>query len=349
MNRKLLIPVAVLLMVLASGCHRRPLYDPEDLVMVKVVVDVKAITNVTEDIYNDKIAVPSTETDMLRVMVYDPETKNLLTQSFVPFSNTNAYDEYGNRIFEGNLAISYGDYDFVIYNFDTPTTQIKNEPNENQILAYTPEISESGKTKYLGSRAGDYSNIAINEEPDHLMVAREHDIRVSPHDDIVVIETTAETIVDTYYIQIHVEGMQYATSGTAVITGLSPANYFGLNDRVEDPTAAVCFPLQFSTDERLPGENKDVLCAVFNTFGKVNDATSDLHVTFNVTDTAGNLQQRDINLDAVFKTEEAIEHHWLLIQETWEIINPQPGPTPSSGGFQPTVDDWEEEHGSIVL
>ena len=190
----------------------------------------------------------------------------------------------------------------------------------------------------------------IRYEPDHLVVAAEHNLRISPHDTLVIIQTEATTVVDSYYLQIHVEGMQYASSATAVITGLSPANHFGLGIRETNPPVDVAFDLLKSTDEKIPGENKDVLCAVFNTFGKIPDSDSELTVTFNVIDIAGNLQKFETSLNRTFLTEDAIERHWLLIDETWVIENPDPdGPSGGGGGFQPTVDDWEEEQGEIVL
>ena len=347
MNRLMRIILAALALTVAAACHRRPLVDPEDAVRIRVEVNIKAVSNVTTDIYNDKIPIPDLNTDMMRVMVYDPTSKNLMSQSFI---SNKTYDEEGNQVLSGTMNISFGTYDFLVYNFDTPTTQVKEESNENKVIAYTNEISNALKTKYLGTKAEeDYEDISINYEPDHLVVAREHDFFVAPHDTVIVINTEARTIVDTYYIQIHVEGMQYANSATAIISGLSPSNKFGLNERTVDPSAAVCFDMHMSTDEHLPGENKDVLCAVFNTFGKIEEISSDLHVTFNVIDTAGNLQQYDANLDHVFKTEDAIERHWLLIEDTWVIENPTPGPTPSNGGFQPKVDDWEEQQGEINL
>ena len=72
-----------------------------------------------------------------------------------------------------------------------------------------------------------------------------------------------------------------------------------------------------------------------------------------VFDTAGNLRQYTANLDDVFKTEEAILYHWLIVDESCLVIDiPDPGvnpPTPGNGGFQPQVDDWEEEEGTMVL
>lgn len=344
MSKRFLLAASLLCLALC-GCNRRPLEDMMEKIAIRVDVDVKAVSNVTCDVYNPKVPIPSTNTDMMRVMVYDPKSKNLLTQSFI----SNKTIENGDQVLSGMLNISYGNYDFVIYNFDTPTTQVSDENNEESIIGYTTEIPATMRTRFLGTKAEDFENVSVNYEPDHLMVAREHNLRVSPRDTLVVIRTTATSVVDTYYIQIHVEGMQYASSATAIISGLSPSNYFGINERTEKPTAAVCFDMMKSTDENIAGDNKDVLCAVFNTFGKVPDATSNLHVIFNVVDVAGNLQQKDINLDRIFKSQDAIEHHWLLIDETWTIVDPGHQTDQTSGGFKPVVDDWEEEHGDIVL
>lgn len=354
-KRLMQLVLAVLLVVLSAGCHRRPLVDMEEKIAIRVEVNIKAIANVTADIYNEHIPVPDLSTDMMRVMVYDTDTKNLLTQSFI---SNKSYNEDGSQVFSGDLNISYGTYDFLVYNFDTPTTQVSYEQNENSILAYTEDISPAMRSSFLNmTKDGQddvndnnlYEDLEIIYEPDHLVVAREKDLRVSPHDTVVVISTVATTIIDTYYLQIRVKNMQYASSATAVISGLSPSNKFGLNQRTQNPATGECFNLYKSTDERITSGNKDVLCALFNTFGKIPEATSDLYVTFNVVDTGGNLQQKTVNLDTVFQTEDAIKRHWLLIDLEWELQPPQNQETSTSGGFQPRVDDWEQEQGTIVL
>lgn len=351
MNKRFMSILLVLALALPMvSCHRRPLVDMHEKIEIRVKVNIKAISNITENVYNPRIPVPKPSTDMMRVMVYDPESKNLLTQSFI-FDKV--VDENGEEMLSGKLDINYGNYDFVIYNFDTPTTLVKDENNENKILAYTSEIPPSIRSTYFSTKADDtdYDSMLIDYEPDHLMVAREHDYRISPHDTMVVINTTATTIIDTYYIQIHVENAQYMASdgAMAVITGLSPSNRFGLNLRTEDPSAAVVFDLQKSTDDKLPYANKDVICAVFNTFGKINSESSDLHVTFSVKDVSGKYQTFDTSLNDVFLTEDAIERHWLLVNETFTLVPPVVGPTDGQGGFQPVVDDWEQEEGQITL
>ena len=358
--------LATLMILSAAGCHRRPLEDPSSAVRIRIKVNVKTVTNVNANIRTSVSVYGSTESlwapkvkqldpGTMRVLVYDPYTeKKLQPETFISEAG---YDEEGNKVFNGSLPISHGDYNFLVYNFDTPTTQVAHLENEESILAFTDEIPESLKTKYTktkdSSKAGDQpitDDISIRYEPEHLLVANEKNVRISPHDTLVVVKTEAFTVVDTYYLQVRIVGRQFASSATAVISGLSPSNRIGLNERTVDPSAAVIFDMVQGRDEALAGENKDVLCAVFNTFGKIPEVTSDLLVTFNITDTAGNLLQYPVNLDKVFDSELCHLYHWLIIDD-YIIEVPDPGtkPTPGGGGFQPQVDDWVEEEGTMVL
>ena len=354
--------VAIVLLA-AVACERRPLLDQSEAVRIKIKVNVKAVTNVNTNIRssvrlygtNTTLWDPKLEQldpQMMRVLVYDPDTEKLLAQSFITSTDV---DEEGNKVFNGNLGISHGNYNFLVYNFDTPTTQVTAENSEASILAYTNEIPSNLKAKYLGTKAEtDYEDMSIRYEPEHLLVANEKDVRISPHDTLVVVETVANTIVDTYYLQVRVKGLQFASSATAVISGLSPSNHIGYNERTIDPTAAVVFEMQKAQDLSLDGDNKDVLCAVFNTFGKIKETSSNLYVTFNVYDSAGNLLQYSANMDTIFNSEEAIKYHWLIIDDSYLVIDipdPQGGdhPQTGNGGFQPQVDDWEEETGEISL
>lgn len=359
---RILLAAAVLTGSL-SACHRRPLEEPSGTVKIAIKVGVKAVTNVNANIrtsvklygtnttlWEEKLS--QLDPELMRVLVYDPETEKLLTQSFISSSSV---DEEGNKVFTGSLGISYGNYNFLVYNFDTPTTQVSQENNEHSIIAYTDKVSPAIMARYMGTKAEDediYENINIHYEPEHLLVGNERNIRISPHDTLVVVRTEASTVVDTYYLQVRVKGMQFASTASAVISGLSPSNHIGFNERTLDPSAAVVFDMQKGQDLSLEGENKDILCAVFNTFGKIDKVSSNLYVTFNVFDTAGNLRQYKANLDDVFKTEAAILYHWLIVDESCLVIDiPDPGVTPSgnNGGFQPQVDDWDEETGEIVL
>lgn len=355
MTKRILRMFAVLVVVVlsAAACHRRPLYDPETSVKVRVKVNVKAICNITEGtkrntdprLYDKRTL--SMNTDEMHVLVYYPDTRNLYTQTWLRAKTM----ENGEQVLSGDLAVDFGEWDIVIYNWDTQSIQKTGFNSESTMIAYTDEIPSSTRVRYLGTKADAFDGIGIYEEPEHLFVAHK-DVMVAPRDTVIVIDTEAQTVIDTYYLQIRVKGIQHATTNAnAVISGLSPSNRFALNLRTEDPSGAVCFPLIASKDTTITDEPNDVMCAVFNTFGKIPEVTSNLHATFSVVDTGGNLQTLDVNLDDVFKKKEAIENHWLIIDQViWEIedpnVNPQPG---GNGGFQPIVDDWEEEHGEIIL
>ena len=355
-----IVLLAVAMVISFASCERRPLVDPSETVRIRIKVNVKAVTNVNTNIRTSVHMYSGTESlwqpkldqlnpSMMRVLVYDPDTDRLLLQKFI---SSTTVDEDGQKVFAGDLGIGHGNYNFLVYNFDTPTTQVSEENKESTILAYTGEISSTMRAKILGTKGDedDYAGISIHYEPEHLLVANERNVRISPHDTMVVIQTVANTVVDSYYLQVRVKGLKFASTATAVISGLSPSNHIGLNERTVDPSAAVVFDMQKGYDSSIEDENQDVLCAVFNTFGKIEDISSNLYVTFSVYDIAGNLRQYTANLDEVFDSELCKKYHWLIIND--EIIDiPDPGTNPSGegGGFQPQVDDWEEEVGEIAI
>lgn len=346
MNKSRLIRALLGLSVLTLApvaCERRPLYDPEERIRISVEVDVDNISNVTCDIYNPKLEVPDLTTDMMRVLVYGPTSKALLTQGFISEKSTAAN---GHQVISGTIEVGYGDFDIVSFNFDTPTTTTRDENAEGSLTAYTDEIPASVKASYL-TKATDFAALPAYYDPEHLFVSREMGYHISQRDTLVTIYTQARTIIDTYYIQIRIAGLQNVANATGVVSGLSPSNAFVANVRATSPSSGIYFDLSKSTDEHLAGENKDVICALFNTFGKIDSATSD--VLFTVTDVNGEVHQKTVNLDTIFKSEDAIKHHWLLIDEIWEIDVPDPTPGTSSGGFQPEVGDWESQEGGIDL
>ena len=160
------------------------------------------------------------------------------------------------------------------------------------------------------------------------------------------IETEANTVIDTYYIQIRVANAQRAASAMALISGLSSSNLIGPNIRSNDDPASTFFTMNRGTDIRINDDNQEVLCAVFNTFGKIPEEDSELNVTFNVQTKSGGIAEKTVNLNEIFKTEDAIKRHWLLIDEIWEIPLVQGS---VQGGFVPELGDWQEEEDEIEM
>ena len=125
----------------------------------------------------------------------------------------------------------------------------------------------------------------------------------------------------------------------AVLSGMVGSNLIATNTRVTEPEAAIWFNLQKSDDKGVP-----VICTVFDTFGRIDRSTNNLEVTFNIQTTDGKTVVRTFNISDLFETENAIRHHWLLLDETIKIDPPQTG-----GGFDPKVDDWDEEHHDVII
>ena len=343
--RRLRIIVALLCaLVLVSSCHRRPLVEPDHRAVLQVKIKYNDIPNVTQGIYNDKIAVPEFHTDVLRVLFYNESGSRILSEGFL---TEKSVDEEGNDVMTGNVMLAPGHYRVLAYNFDTPSTFIRGEQKWDGITAYTEEIPES---KYRSLRGRAIENEHIYYEPDHLFVARDADLYVEAHSDVKTLNMEANTIIDTYYVQIRVKNLQYASSATAVLTGLSATNAIGANTRHEEESSALYIEMQKSTDERIEDENKDVLCGVFNTFGRIDDVPSELHITFQAMTREGEYAEKTIDMTKAFLTEDARERHWLIIEDVWELPVPiTPPGGGGGGGFNPEVDDWVDENVTIPI
>ena len=334
------------LAVVSVSCERRPLVDISEKVKVRVLLNVNNIPNVTAGLYNPNVKVPDVFPKIIRVMFYDSYTDEVAAQGFI---SKRVVDEDGREYIEGDVIVYPGTYDLVCYNFDTPTTLVRDENNWNTITAYTSEISEKLYSRF-NTRSED-ANPRIYYAPDHLLVAREDNVDVPEHTNIITISTEANTVIDTYYIQLRLVNGRYASDATAVITDLAPSNRFAPNERNYKEYAGTFFEMQRSVDARIRATNQDVLCAVFNTFGKRPDEIapsleSKLYVTFNVITVDGKKVEMTFDMDSIFKTKQAIENHWLLIDK--EFVVPKPD-NPSGGGFNPSVDEWNKEEGSLDI
>ncbi|WP_292269897.1 DUF5119 domain-containing protein [Butyricimonas sp.] len=332
-NTRVTVFLAAVLL-LAGGCHRRPLEDASNSTALRVAVNIKAIMNVTCDIYNEKIPVPAIEPEMMRVLFYDPVSKAIAAETYI---SDITYAEDGTRCLEGDISVRPGTYEMLIYNFDTESTMIRNDGRFATIEAYTDRVAASIQSNF-GGRADEESYMVY--EPDHLVVARSERETIPFHEGLHVVKTDAESIVETYYLQIKVDGLQYVSSARAVLTGMVPSNRFGLNECATSPPATLYFTLRKSDDKGV-----DVLATVFNTFGRIDKRTNNLSVTFDIRTTDGRVVKRDFDITPLFSSEDCVKRHWLLLEETIKIDPP----ASAGGGFDPTVDDWEDEHHDIEL
>jgi hypothetical protein len=342
MNRIFRIALFAIICFLCS-CERRPLVDVQAMTKVRVVLNTDDIPNVTTGIYNEKIVAELTIPEIFRVIFYDRKNNEIVSQEFITRKGIGLDGRY---FYEGDVYIAPGSYDMVCYNFDTPSTLVHGERNKNTLEAFTSEISDNIYSRFK-SRA-DAPEPSLYYEPDHLFVAREDGLNISPTNEKFTIVTEARTIIDTYYVQLRLVNGHYAANAVAMITDLAPSNRFGIGEPEYGRYAGTYFEMYRSVDARMRMGECDVLCAVFNTFGKRPDhiapaVESQLYISFNVLTRDGNSVEMTLDMDSIFKTPQAMENHWLLIDK--EIVLPEP----DGGGFKPGVEGWDEQIGEIEI
>lgn len=353
------VTAGAILAMTSVSCNFRPLIDPDNDLIVDVAINVEGLNNVTCDIYNENIQPPEINTDMMHIMFYNPDTDKLSAETYISDSRMETGGN-GNpvKVVSGKINIRPGTYKLLIYNFDTESTLIRNHDNPDEIEAYTEKVPESLRTRYLeaieaakaaaGTKAGDNDDEIQNMvfEPDILTVARSEKEEIPYHSGVHTIRMEASSIVESYYLQIKVDGLKYVSAAHAVLTGVYGTNKFGHDDgRI--PGYSLYFPLNKAQSPR--DGNADVLCCVFNTFGKIPGTVNDLYVVFDVKTSYGTTQTHVFEISKKFDEPDCIDHKWILIEETIKVEPPPGGDDTGGGGFDPVIEDWEEEIHDVVL
>lgn len=318
---------------LATSCHRRPLEDPSELTRVKVIINTDSIKNVTSDIYNDKIERQTIEPEAMHALFFKKDNDDVVSETFITNITT---EPDGRRALTGDVYLPKGEYRMLIYDYGTEETIVKDFYHYSEALAYTDEAPYTVKSRFP-TKTGE--TVGILNEPDHLMVSSNNSEVIPYHKDVHTIITEANTVVESWYIQIKVDGLKYVSSSQAVLSGLVSSNLIASNTRIDSPEASVWFKLQKSDDNGVP-----VICAIFNTFGRIPESTNNLTVSFNIITTDGRVVKCEYDISDLFLSENAIKHQWLLLEDTIHI-----DPPPQKGGFEPSVEDWEEENREIYL
>lgn len=317
------------------ACQRRPLEDPDFFTKVKVKVNVNAISNVTCDVYNDKLPVQNIEPTAMHVLFYDINDNSVAAESYI----TNVSSEVdGSRSLSGDIAILPGNYKMLVYDFGTESTIVRNYSNFYSAEAYT-DLVESSIRSHFQAKAGE-SGMIVNQ-PDHLVVASSEEENIPWHNDVYTIFTEAKSVVESWYVQIKVDGAEYISGAQAVLSGMVGSNHIATDSRQNEPQVSVWFELKKSDDKGVP-----VICTVFNTFGRVPDATNKLDITFDIKTVDGKIVQKTYDISELFLSEDAVRHHWLLINETIKIDPPS---STGGGSFDPKVEDWDNVETEIEL
>lgn len=322
MMRKIVTMIAAAAVLLSSAsCQRRPLSEAD--------YSVNVVINIDKDIVNYTV---TKDPELMRVAFFDHSDGHLVTHAYLPASGGSV------NVYPGRT------YDVLAYNFDTEITNIKDENNFGRIYATTSSISDEFKSK-LRSR-GVKSPVGEEDEdfcydPDHLFVGRLNNVDIpartvdSPS---VTLTIDCSTVVQTWIIEVDkVKNPQWIGSITAVVNGLSRASY------IAAPEMSIDHCTVFFDWETVGSDG--VLRSRFNTFGMNPEAGQKQYVSLNITNTSGKFKsiQCDVSDQFVNNKEQIIRI------KSEEIDVPEPDKGGSSGGFQPSVDEWQEIHSNIDI
>ena len=344
MRRRLFILILALLAVL-PGCQRRELEYGN--VVVDLALDINLNVRVNGKIQN------MPEPERMRVMFFDPETYEFVTETYLPAKG-------------GRVSIAPGKYKFLGYNFDTETTLVRNDQDYRTIEAYTYEVSSALKSSMLnalrygklaatkGDPESDVWEMAIKKvqesavvyEPDHLFVSHQ-DIEVKNISGTQTIEAEAETVVETWQISVKIKNEQYMASARALLTGQIASNFIGFpkEEGKTDTDVTLMFDMEAGSD----AEDNDVIVGTFNTFGKNPSVESRLLLTIIIKTVGGDTVSWTRDITDEFMTDENIENQSIEIVDETIVIEKPENPTGGGGGFQPGVDDWEQEDIPITI
>ena len=137
MRRRLFI-FAIAVFAILTGCERR------ELEYGNAVINLSLKINLNIRVNGEFQNLP--EPEMMRVMFFDPDTYDFVTETYLPAKG-------------GRVSIAPGKYKFIGYNFDTEATLIRGDMNYNTIEAYTNEVSSALKSNMLNAlRYGKLAN-----------------------------------------------------------------------------------------------------------------------------------------------------------------------------------------------
>lgn len=319
------------------GCELRPLEEAPEGVNINIKVNVKAVANVTTHVYNDKIAVPEIYPDAMHVLFYEKDGDRLLSESFI--TNKQMSSE-GECTMTGYVDVLPGEYKMVVYSFGAYYTSVSDYNNWSQISARALEVSEVLGNRYKSTMAqARQVSPVVTYIPDHIVVARSEEEIIPDHLDSYTIHAEASTVVDTYYLQVKVDGLSYVSSARAYLSGMASGNIISKNEPIAVPESVLYFKMAKSEDNGEP-----VICALFNTFGRLEDTPNNLSITFDMVTVDGRSESRTFDITDLFQTELCQKYHWLLLEEKIKIEPPV-----SEDGFAPGVSEWEEDKHNIHL
>ena len=357
------IPFFIVIMMMMLSCQHSPLYDLNNTHYIRIYIN-DSIQNINKGLYHEDVKVKDMHLpEVMRVILSDKTTGQVVSERFLQHTGRDARGYY----LDGYIGAPEGNYKLMAYNFGTETTQIRGEYNYYDMTGYTNHISPMYYPllpRLDVNKKPSYDEQNILYDPDHLWVVTDEDVKVRDQMHIDTLYAAdnkyynAETIVDTYYIQVRVRGAQWISSSVSLLTGMANAKVMHNREMIGTPPAMVYFEMQERDSKKVSVPNNTpiegnlieteeaVIYATFNTWGKLPDVESFFRITFSFGISDGSNQTETMDITPLFTSDEARNHRWIIIDKVIEINAPE---VEEGGGFSPEVDDWDEIETDVIL
>ena len=332
------------------SCEHRPLETPVNARDVRVYID-EDIKNVTCGFYNEAYERPEyVRPRAMRVVAADPNTGKVVSERYIQEQGT---DEHGYYI-HGYINLPPGTYNMLVYSYGSAYTMISNPNDYYAMTAYTSAVSEY-YYQYIPSMSQTKGPEGIRRQPDHLFHEVVEGITVCASPTLDTLRRAdgsyfrAHSLVKSYYIQLKVKGIEWATSAISLLSGMAGSSLVYRHEGlVETDDINVLFSMRQASRYRNAddGSSNAVLYTTFHTFGKLPKQNNMLTVSFEFMKRDGTSQVEEIDITDMFSTPMVRDNQWILIEKEIEL---QPPINDTGGGMTPGVDDWDDIESGIIL
>lgn len=341
------ILMVLMVALLALSCQRRPFAEHRSRVTLNVIINTDIVNHVQEELPEN-----------MRVDLYDIKTGQLRYTDYVGPTG-------------GVIYPAPGVYNMLVYSIGTESTIIHNEQHYEQIEAYTNEVSafikgqmaqflakrakaarERAAKKYASMLQGGESDIKgpqpfedelVVNQPDHVFVGWSPNLEIpvvyeEDGDVEIYVEVDAHTLVETWIVEVrNLEGAEWIASTISLMSGQKGSVHMGPNVH-SDKVVSVFFDMKLEKRE----DGGTSLKGKFNTFGIHPDNLAGATLDLNIQDKGG------ADFTYHFEVTDQFENNdkrYILIEQPIVVEEPKV----SGGGFQPTVDEWQDVKTEINL
>lgn len=337
--------MCVMLFGLVS-CEHRLLTDPRDSHYIRVYLD-EQIKNVTCGFYNPDYEAPEYIAPVnLWTVLADPQSGEIVSETIL---RGNGQDERG-RYIDGYIAAPAGTYNMIIHDVGSSVTRLNKTDSYYDMYAYTDQLpADSYIFQLVVGKASEDEKIV--RQPEHMLRGVSENVVVNNSiqtDTLLNAQGEhfeARSMVQSYYVQVRIKGIEWVTSAAALISGMAGSSYMHKEGAINgnDPVS-LFFTAKYADKKK--SRDADVSTAVvyatFSTFGKIPDRNTVLKMEFIKSD--GSSQVEEFDLDEAFETPQVRDWQWILLDREVVITRPE-----GTGGMRPGVEGWKEIDADVIM